>query len=263
MSNAKRLKFGIKGHKYLALSLLLAKWMRRYASSKSYCYVTLGGTELSDAMIVSWIDTGLATNVLSYEQDPDRYKLAVDMRQQLSSKGIEIEVIKEDIFSYRRHVEAPHIFYLDLLGTCKLDPYKRLFKTWFEADVIQPNDLILITSCVGRKPGWERVLSPFDSEFRLLRTDSMDMKKRLYDAAHPFLVLRRALTEAGLHEELNLRFVGSVKYRDSMVMGLYGVVCEELASSPPDLGSAMSEVSFFNAMKRDWESLSTSSPASN
>jgi hypothetical protein len=253
MNQGGRLKFG--PHKYAALNLLLAKWLRHFAQPlQTYCYVTLGGTELYDVANLNWIDQQLVYSVLSYEQDSKKFELAKNTAADFKTKGINVQVVPDDIFQYRRQADIPHVFYLDLLGNCSLDPYRREFRVWFEDEVIQPGDLLLITSYLGRNAGWSRVLRPYDSEFRLLRVDSLEGKKRMYNSAHPMFVLNRALLDADLQHELSLRSLGSLKYRDSSVMGLYGIMCEEGSSN---LGRMVSGVSYFNTLKRDW----TNAPA--
>jgi hypothetical protein len=243
-----RLKFG--PHKYAALSLLVGKWARNYSKDgQSYCYVTLGGAELYDVAYLSWIDKALTHAVKSYEQDPKKYILANRMAQGFRDKGINIEVIPDDIFQFQRRLEMPHLYYLDLLGICSPDPFRRQFKRWFEDEVVRAGDLLLITSYLGRNPGWDKVLRPFDSEFRLLRVDSSEERKRIYNTAHPLLVMNRALQDAGLHKELSLKCIGFVKYRDTSVMGLYGILCEDGSA---DLRAAISGISVFSSIDRSW-----------
>jgi hypothetical protein len=248
MSLTGRLKFG--PNKYAALNLLIAKWLRHFAIvGQEYCYVTLGGTELYDVANLNWIDSRLTRAVVSYEQDPACHPLAEKTAEQFRAQGIAVEIIHDDIFRYRRRYDLPHIFYLDLLGTCSLDPYKREFKIWFEQEVIQPGDLLLVTSYLGRNHGWTKVLQPFDSEFRLLKVSSLERKKTVYRATHPLFVLNRALLDAGLQDELRLRGYGFIKYHDKSVMGLYGIMFEKGTTT---LGTLVSEISLFDAITRDW-----------
>lgn len=250
MESGRRLKFG--PNKYVAFNLLTARWLRHLAIQKqSYCYVTLGGTELYDVAHLNWLDTRLTQAVFSYEQDRHKVRLANVTADFFREKGVNVEIIPDDIFKYRRREDLPHMFYMDLLGICTPDPYRREFKVWFENDVIQPGDLLLITSYLGRNTGWSRVLQLFDSEFRLLRTSSFDEKKRLYNTMHPFFVLNRALTDSGLKNELKLRSFGSIRYRDSSIMGLYGITCEEGITS---LDATVSTTPFFDVINRDWSS---------
>lgn len=254
MDLGRRLKFG--PNKYAALNLLIAKWLRHLAiQNQSYCYVTLGGTELHDVAYLSWLDARLTQAVFSYEQDPQRFRLANVTAKVFRERGVDIEIIADDIFKYRRRQNLPHVFYMDLLGMCTPDPYRREFKVWFENDVIQPGDLLLITSYLGRNVGWGRVLQLFDSEFRFLRVSSLEEKKKLYNIMHPFFVLNRALTDAGLKNELKLNCFGSIRYRDTSVMGLYGIACEEGVSN---LNSMTSTAPFFDVINRNWSGIKQS-----
>lgn len=254
MAARKRLTFG--ANKYCALNQILAKWLRQYGPpAEPYTYITLGGTELRDVGYSAWIDPHLTSRVLSYEQDATRFKLAKQTVATLVGRGINASAIYEDIFSYRRDNDGPpHIYYLDLLGICSPTPYRREFKIWFENDLLRPGDVLLITSYLGRNPGWNRVLQQFDSEFRLLRVSSLNERKHLYDVFHPMFVLFRALTDAGLDKELTLECFGSVKYHDTSTMGLYGIVCSE-NSADRTLMDAMNGTPYFNSMRNAWGSL--------
>lgn len=243
-----RLKFGPS--KYAALNLLIAKWLRHYAEpNQSYCYVTLGGTELYDVTNLSWMDGRLTQVVLSYEQDQKKVRLANATANHFRDKGVNVEIVPDDIFQYRRKFDMPHVFYLDLLGICSPDPYRREFKIWFENEVIQPKDLLLITSYLGRNVGWDKLLQPYDSEFRFLRISTLEEKKRIYHTSHPVFVLNRALADSGLGKELGVYCFGAIRYRDSSVMGLYGVICEE---GTTDLNLTVAQAPYFDAISRDW-----------
>jgi hypothetical protein len=247
-----KLLFG--ANKYCALNQILAKWLGELGSPiEPYWYVTLGGTELRDVSFMTWIDRRLTSKVISFEQDPDRYKLAQQSLSRLHEKSVDAELVPDDIFSYRRSNDGPpHIFYLDLLGICSPNPYRREFQQWFENDILRPGDILLITSYLGRNPGWEKVLNQFDSEFRLLRVSSMEEKKHLYDVFHPMFVLFRSLIDAGLNHEMSVRCFASVKYRDSSTMGLYGIVCQETRSN---LGDTIAGTPFFNSINDSWGAL--------
>jgi|SRR5882724_1727858 len=253
MSSSTKLLFG--ANKYCALNQMLAKWLRDCGSpTQTYCYVTLGGTELRDVSYVAWIDRRLTSRVISFEQDATRHRLAQQTVTKLREKGVNAEAIPDDIFSYRRSANGPpHIFYLDLLGICSPNPYRREFKIWFENDVLRAGDVLLITSYLGRNPGWDKVLGQFDSEFRLLRVSSLQEKRQLYDVFHPMFVLFRSLIDSGLSSELSLRCFGSVKYRDTSIMGLYGIVCVERSSN---LADTLTGTPFFNSLTDTWGALS-------
>lgn len=214
-------------NKYYAVNLLLARWVRHYAvPAQQYCYVTLGGTELRDVANIGWIDQSLASVVISYEDDARKAKLAIAAAESLTRQGFTISVVEGDIFCYERKIDLPHIFFVDLTGICKPIPYQDEFKEWFERDVVRPGDFLLVTSHLSRVK-WGAALACYDSEFRELRSFRFEEKRNLYYRAHAGFVLRRALLAIGLEHELRLRPVGSVCYRDSSSMGLYGLLLEE------------------------------------
>ena len=239
---AKRLKFG--ANKYYALNLMLARWLRHHALQGSqYHYVTLGGTELHDIVNAGWIDRLLISAVSSYETDEETAALAQATANQLATKGVHVSVINEDIFTYRRDSETPHIFFLDLFQPCRPTPYLRHFSDWFLHDVLRPGDLLLITSYLGRNPGWTKVLQDYDAEFRQLRYEIFAQQKELYHLAHPLLVLHRALTETGLQEEVALRALGTIRYFDTSTMGLYGITLQDGVTT---LSELLTNVPFWN-----------------
>jgi hypothetical protein len=190
-AKAKRLQFG--PHKYYALNLMLARWLRHHAvPGAQYHWVTLGGTELRDIVNAGWIDRLLITAVSSFEQNAKNAALAQATADQLVTRGVHVAVINDDIFAYRREVDIPHIFYVDLMGICRPKPHLRYFADWFLYDVLRPGDLLLITSYLGRNIGWPKVLEDYDAEFRLLRYALPDEQKNMYHRAHPLFVLNRA-----------------------------------------------------------------------
>src|SRR4051812_29783736 len=126
-----RLEFGPK--KYAALHLLLCRWVRLYAQpGVSYCYVTLGGTELKDIESLRFIDVNLASNVWSYETIKQRYDLAQSRVAELSASGIQVELQNATVFSHQRTSDLPHIFFLDLEGICAWSDYDRRFGDLFQ-----------------------------------------------------------------------------------------------------------------------------------
>jgi len=216
-----RLIFG--PNKYYAINLILARWLRHYAvTDQEYCYVTLGGTELRDVANIVWIDELLGSAIVSYENDAARADLARETAASIAGRGVAVLIMEDDIFSYERDSDIPHIFFVDLTGICKPTPHADEFRSWFERDVLRAGDFLLVTSHLGTQ-----ALKHYDSEFRELRSSGPQEKRKLYDRCHPAFVLRRALLSTGLEEELRLRPVGSVRYRDSSTMGLYGILIEE------------------------------------
>ncbi len=229
---------------------MIAKWLRTFAiPSQPYSYVTLGGTELFDVVNLAWIDRALISRVRSYEDRRAKFILAQSTVSKLKAKGVDIELIQENIFSYRRELAGQHIYFVDLQGILGLRQYVPLFQEWFTKEIIQPGDFLLITSYLGRKPSWPRVLNDFEGDFISLGISSDSSKKQTYEIAHPILVLNRALLRAGLNRELGLRCFGHIRYSDTSPMGLYGVVCEEGETRIADL---INDIPWFNTVKRDW-----------
>jgi hypothetical protein len=250
MSTSKnRLRYG--PNKYAALNLLVARWLRLSQSNRvPYKYVTLGGTELLDVMIFHWIDSQMLSSVLSFEVNSERCKLAQKAEERIRQQGLDITINEDDIFEYRRSVEQPHIFFLDLEGVCKPTPFVRGFREWLEFEVLEPGDFLMITSYLGRNPGWRRTLEQFDAEFRLLRIRTFKEQKNLYRVAHPLFVLYQALSESGLNQDIFLNCLGYVKYRDTSTMGLHGIVISEGQTRFTDL---IRNFPVFDMTRRDWE----------
>ena len=244
----KRLEFG--PHKYYAVNLLLARWLRQYAvPNQQYVYVTLGGTELRDVANVAWIDRLLASAIFSYENDSARAGMARSTATPLIEAGLPVSIIEDDIFCYERNSDVPHIFFIDLTGICKPIPYQARFRTWLDREVLRPGDFLLVTSHLA-SVNWAEVLRYYDAEFRELRSFEYGEKKRLYYLCHPALVLRQALLSAGLEQELRLRPVGSVRYQDRSSMGLYGILVEE---GDTTLRLLVDEAPFWNTRASAWQ----------
>jgi hypothetical protein len=220
-----RLQYGPR--KYAALHLLLARWLRLYADrSRKYCYVTLGGTELRDIQSLRFVDAGLATAIVSYEEDATRYRLAVETANKLREMGTAIDVQYGTFFSHKRRSDLPHIYFLDLPGVCAWSDYDIQFARMFQDETIRENDCLLITSHLGHNPGWDAVRKQFSGELAALGIDEKDQKKlrMTYRTAHPTMTLFKALCRNRLEGELALRCFGIVKYNDEgrSPMGLYG-----------------------------------------
>ena len=243
-----RAKYG--SNKYTAYNLILAKWLRNFADSHPYQYVTLGGANLHDIAYISWISRQLVSSIISYEQDDFRYKTANESIKFYTDKGIFIDIVKADIFDYRRRSDLAHIFFLDLTEVCAHEQHRTGFRTWFEEQVLRNGDLILITSYLGRNPGWEKVLKQFDSEFRILRKSTVDEQKILYERAHPLFVVHGALRDAGLDSEIGLKSVGFIRYFDTSAMGLYAIHCVDKAMNFLD---TFDQLSYFNIKTRVWD----------
>src|SRR5438034_385744 len=105
------------GNKYAAFHLLLCRWLRHHAQAVPYQYVTLGGTEFRDVISVHFVDPDLLGQAISFEGDAGRFALASQTAAALRAGGMQIEVQHGNIFStFTRQTDAPHIFFLDLLG---------------------------------------------------------------------------------------------------------------------------------------------------
>ena len=244
--DAKRRRLVFGPNKYYAVNLVLARWLRHYAvANQEYCYVTLGGTELRDVANVVWIDELLGSAIISYENDSARAGLARETAALMAQRGLAVSIMEGDIFCYERDSDLPHIFFVDLTGICQPIPYEDEFRDWLERDVLRAGDFLLVTSYLGTQ-----ALMHYDSEFRELRSFRFQEKRKLYDRCHPAFVLRRALLSTGLERELRLRPVGSVRYRDSSSMGLYGILVEEGDTS---LRLLVDEVRFWNTKKALWQ----------
>ena len=218
-----RLDYGPK--KYAALHLILCRWIRLYgAPGASYCYVTLGGTELKDIQSLRFVDPKLTSSVWSYEERHDRHELAVANAAELIATGMTLDICQASIFSHKRTSALPHIFFLDILGICAWGDYQQLFAAMFQSEVIREGDCILITSHLGHNPGLDEIRKHFGGELAVLGIDENDKKsvREVYRRAHPTMTLFKALYLNGIQSELSLRCFGAVKYRDGAPMGIYG-----------------------------------------
>jgi hypothetical protein len=242
-----KLKFG--GRKYAAYNLLVAKWMSlQECPLGDFNYITMGGTELYDVANFWWASGGSEQQFHSFEEQPHRFILAKQRADEYKSHGVNVHVVNDDLFDYQRSSENTHIFFVDLEGVCGM-PYCTAFQKWFTESILQPGDLLIITSYLGRNPGWTRVLAPFDTEFRMLKVANHEDRKHLYEAMHPAFVLYRALRYSGLHTDLNLQCIGHVRYRDKSPMGIYGFIC---ADGETKFSELMHGVPCFNTIRKDW-----------
>jgi hypothetical protein len=220
-----RLSYGPR--KYAALHLLLARWLRVYADrAQQYCYVTLGGTELRDIQSLRFVNQGLTTLVVSYEESKGRYKLALETADKLNANGFGIDVQSGTFFSYKRRSDRPHIYFLDLEGICAWGDYYIQFARMFQDETIREGDCLLITSHLGHNRGWDEVRKHFSGELAALGIDEKDATKlrMTYRTAHPTMTLFKALCRNRIEGELQLHCFGVVKYNDAgrTPMGLYG-----------------------------------------
>jgi hypothetical protein len=218
-----QLKYGAR--KYAAFSLLISRWIRSGgAHAKNYVYVTLGGTELADIKSLYFIDPGFVAQTVAFEVDRDRFQLATQAKTAMQSTGINLTVSSSNLFDYKRVNDAPHIFYIDLLGVFAWSDYDVRVGKMFQREVIKEGDCVLITSHLGHRPGIEAVRKTYSGELSVLGVSDEDEIAQLYRRGHPSFTLFKALTRYRLARELNLKCFGCVKYRDTTPMGIYGYV---------------------------------------
>ncbi len=214
-------------YKYAALHLLFARWLRHHALDSPYRYVTLGGTELRDVQSMFFIDPRLTGSAISLENNRERFALAEVMASRVRNEGLVIETVQRDFFDFERSGDEPHFFFLDLEGICGSADYPLRFADMFRKGTLRENDTMLITSYLGRNPGWDKLFRAFDAEFRILGLIDSATKRTWYRRAHPSFTLFRGLAQANLQDEIALTCFGCVEYRDKSPMGLYGYVVQE------------------------------------
>lgn len=220
-----RTRYG--ANKYAALHLLLARWLRNYAKPITYRYVTLGGTELKDCQSINFVDPNLTKSMSSFEQRTDRHEHATEMATKLAACGISVSITKSDIFDFARESDDPHLFFFDFEQICALGDLHMRFGELFLDGRLRENDTLFLTSYLGRNPGWNKMFSEFDSEFRVIGVTSFEEKKRGYRRSHPSFTLYRGLSRASMQGDLLLRSIGCIEYHDSSPMGIYGFVIEQ------------------------------------
>lgn len=96
----------------------------------------------------------------------------------------------------------------------------------FQTGTVRESDTILITSYLGRNPGWDKVFRKYSSEFLVLGISTFAQKRSVYRRSHPSFTLFRALSEVNLQSEIALRCFGCIEYHDSSSMGLYGYLVD-------------------------------------
>jgi hypothetical protein len=223
-----RLKYGLA--KYAAYNLLIARWIRLHARSTPYQYVTLGGTEFGDVQHLSAIDRLLTDGICSYEQESERYTMADKRSGELSDFDLSIHLHSGSLFDYQRQSDSPHLFFIDLEGIFAFADYSQKLGEMFIDEHILEGDCILVTSYLGRNPGWEKIYNEFDGEYRLLGISQTEEKQQRYKRSHPSFTMYRALAKEDLCSELLVKCFGSIKYRDTSPMGLYGFTVESGAT---------------------------------
>jgi hypothetical protein len=164
---------------------------------------------------------------MSLENNHERYKLGEATAERVRNLGVMVETVEQDFFDFERDGDEPHLFFLDLEGICALADYHLRFAEMFRKAALRERDTILITSHLGHNPGWPRIFSAFDAEFRILGLVDPANKRTWYRLAHPSFTLFRALSHANLQDEIALSCFGCVEYRDKSPMALYGYVVEE------------------------------------
>lgn len=236
-------------NKYVALNLLLARWIRVFPTAPKYHYVTLGGTELRDVNTLNFIDRGLVSPCSSFETNAARYKMALDAVDSLTKCGVAVQMTMGDLFDFKRTSEIPHLFFFDFEGACTSADYPDRFAQMLRDSTIREGDAVLITSYLGRNPGWTRLFRTFESEFIILGANDAEAKRFWYRRAHPSFTVYKGLSHANLQDELNLKCIGCVEYRDSSTMGLYGYV---VSSGNTAFAPFIQEAPYFNTMSGEY-----------
>lgn len=243
--------------KYHALNLLLARCAVLDASlRRPFRYVTMGGTEMGDVWNVRWCTCNNVSSVLSYENERERFPAAIQRASELTALGCPTSVSFGDIYNFRRSNgdDQQYVFFLDFCGSFN-GTHISSVRRWFQEDVLRPGDLVLVTSWLGRHPGWPRVLAPFEGEFLYLGIVTSDRRKALYYPFHPALVMYRALLESGQEGEVEISCLGFVKYsgKGGGPMGLYAF---QLSAGVTDLGALTSNLGTCDTKTLAWDVLS-------
>jgi len=214
--------------KYAALNLLLARWARKVAAPGGHRYVTLGGTELKDLSILTFIDRELASGALSIECDDGRFWMASETAKRLrEDHQVSVEVLQGEFFEYRRESDEPHLFFLDLEGIFAWGRYPQLLGRFLANATLGEGDTFVVTSYLGRHPGWQRVFSTYEAQFGMLGASSESAKRDYYKWAHPTFTLFQALETEGLSGELLVCCIGCVWYRGTSPMGVWAYSFDE------------------------------------
>jgi hypothetical protein len=218
--NTERTRYG--AGKYSAFLLMISRWLRLYSSTRQYRYVTLGGTELRDLQTLYYVDPTLVLHAKSYEEESTRYNWAAQVADALRVKGVDVEVIHGSFFDYERTGTEPHIFFLDLEGIFAWSNYHMRVGDMLTDGTIQEGDTVFVTSHLGHNPGWAKVFSAFDGQFRLLKVSRDIEKQKMYRKSHPSFTMFKALEYSGLSNALAMKCFASISYQGSCPMGLYG-----------------------------------------
>lgn len=217
------------GTKYAALHLLLARWLRRHAARSGYHYITLGGTELKDAVSLSFIDPQLMADATSCEADADRYALAVERAASLVISGVGVKVTQGSIFDFTRGSDDPHIFFYDFEGRAYGPAEQDGFERAFAGETIRTGDLLIVTSYVGPHPQpWASIRQDMEGIWAMFRITGRKEKQAFFNANHPTITLYRALKGANALADVNLKCFGNIIYMGRRAhMGLFGYLVTE------------------------------------
>lgn len=217
---AKRTKYEYK--KYSSLHLLLSRWLRLYHTTSAMTYVTLGGSELQDVMNLMFVDPDLLSPAFSYEEILSLHKVALKLHKTRYDMNANIIPLNGDIFNYKRKSELPHVYFFDFKGIVVNSDYSNNFGKMFRDLHIQEGDTIFITSHIGRGKGWKWIYTEFEEEFKKLGIVNTEQKQECFRRYHPSFTLFAALDSFRLAGQLSLRCFGSIRYKDTSPMGIYG-----------------------------------------
>ncbi len=223
--NRKRLNYGPA--KYAAFHLLLCRWMRHFAQVGPFQYVTLGGTELRDIQSLYYVDEQCTSGILSFEFRKAEYELACGTRDRIHAVGLDVDVRKGDIFKFERVGNEPHLFFIDLKGCFVLSEYDARFADLLSEEHIRPGDSFFVTSHLGARRGWSKLLDEFTNELDTLEVAGTQDRKLCFRRSHPSFTLFRALGRIGYQNAIELRCIGCIEYRDKTPMSILGYTVSE------------------------------------
>jgi len=201
--------------------------MRHYAQRGQFHYVTLGGTELRDIQSIHYVDDKCAAGIVSFESKKNEYELACGTRDRVHAIGLTVDVRHGDIFTFERIADGPHLFFIDLKGSCVLSDYHEKFADLMSANHIRAGDALLITSHLGARRGWVKLLNEYTDELDTLQVVGHEQRKLCFRRSHTSFTLFRALHRIRYQDAIELRCFGCIEYRDKSPMSIFGYTVAE------------------------------------